>query len=98
MTISYFPSKPAIPECENFALMASKTLIDVLERAKAWPEEDQEALAEYARELESERTGGIYMMTADERAAVAEGLAQAKRGEFATDDDMRALRKRFGTA
>ena len=78
--------------------MAQKTLIDVFERAKTWPREDQEALAEYARELEAERTGGVYVMTAEERAAVAEGLAQAKREEFATDDDMRALRKRFGTA
>ena len=78
--------------------MAQKALIDLLERAKTWPEEDQEALAAYARELEAERTGGVYIMTAEERAAVAEGLAQVKRGEFATDDDMRALQKRFGTA
>lgn len=72
--------------------------MDVFERAKTWPREDQEALAAYARELEAERSGGVYVMTAEERAAVAEGLAQAKRGEFATDDDMRTLRKRFGTA
>ena len=78
--------------------MPQKSLIDVLERAKTWPREDQEALAAYAFELEAERSGGVYVMTAEERAAVAQGLAQAKRGEFATDDDMRALRKRFGTA
>lgn len=78
--------------------MSQKSLIDVFERAKTWPREDQEALAAYARELEAERSGGVYVMTAEERAAVAEGLAQAKRGEFATDDDLRTLRKRFGTA
>ena len=77
--------------------MAQKALIEVLERAKSWPAEDQEELAEYARELEAERSGGVYVMTAAERAAVAEGLAQAKREEFASDDDMRTLRKRFGT-
>ena len=78
--------------------MSQKSLMDVFERTKTWPREDQEALAAYARELEAERSGGVYVMTAEERAAVAEGLAQAKRGEFATDDDMRTLRKRFGTA
>lgn len=75
--------------------MAQKALIEVLERAKSWPAEDQEALAEYARELEAERSGGIYVMTTDERAAVEEGLAQAGRGEFASENDMRALRKRL---
>ena len=70
--------------------------MDVFERAKTWPPEDQEALAEFARELEAEPNGGVYVMSAEERAAVAEGLAQAKRGEFATDDDLRTLRKRFG--
>ena len=78
--------------------MSQKSLMDVFERTKTWPPEDQQALAAYARELEAERSGGVYVMSAEERAAVAEGLAQAKRGEFATDDDMRTLRKRFGTA
>ena len=32
--------------------MAQKALIDVFERAKTWPEEDQEALAAYASALE----------------------------------------------
>lgn len=78
--------------------MASKTLIDVLERAKSWPAEDQEALAEYARALEAERTGGVYVMTAEERAAVEEGLAQADRGEFVPEDEMEEFWKRAGTA
>jgi predicted transcriptional regulator len=75
--------------------MISKTLTEVLERAKSWPEEDQEMLAEYAREIEAQRTG-VYVMTDEERAAVAEGLAQADRGEFATDEEVRELRKRLG--
>ena len=77
--------------------MAQKTLIDVFERAKTWPEEDQEALAEYARELEAERTGIVYVMTEEERAAVAEGLAQAERGEFASPEEMKEFWKRAGT-
>jgi predicted transcriptional regulator len=75
--------------------MAPKTLDDVLERAKAWPEEDRKTLIEYARELEAQRTG-VYLLSDDERAAIAVGRAQAARGEFATDEEMAALWKEFG--
>jgi predicted transcriptional regulator len=75
--------------------MAPKTLNDVLERAKTWPEEDRETLIEYARELEARRTG-VYLLNDGERAAIAVGRAQAARGEFATDQEMAALWKEFG--
>jgi hypothetical protein len=67
--------------------MMMKALQDVLLRAEAWPNEDQEALAEYAREIEARRTG-VYRLTDDERAAVREGLQQARRGEFVSEEDM----------
>jgi hypothetical protein len=64
--------------------MTTKTLKDVMEHAATWPIEDQDELAEYAREIEARRTG-IYRMSDDERAAVGKGLAQADRGEFVAD-------------
>jgi len=67
--------------------MTAKALKEVLQRVDAWPEEDQEALAEHARELEARRTG-LYRMTDEERAAVREGLDQADRGEFVSDEEM----------
>jgi hypothetical protein len=57
----------------------------LLERAEAWPEEDQEELGEYAREIEARRIG-VYTMSDEERAAVHRGLAQANRGEFVADE------------
>jgi predicted transcriptional regulator len=75
--------------------MGSKSLIDVLERAKTWPPEDQEELVAYAREIEA-RHAEVYVMTADERAAVEEGLAQAERGEFVPDEEVEAFWKRVG--
>jgi hypothetical protein len=63
----------------------NKILQDVLEHAANWPREDQEELAEYAREIEARRTG-IYTMSDDERMAVRMGLAEADRGEFVPDD------------
>ena len=65
----------------------------LLEKVESWPEEDQEELAEYAREIEARRTG-VYTMSDDERAAVRRGLAQADRGEFVPDDFVAAADKR----
>lgn len=63
----------------------NRTLKEVIELAETWPLEDQQELAEYAREMEARRTG-IYTMSDDERAAVRLGLAEADRGEFVPDD------------
>ncbi len=70
------------------------TLKQMLPNIETWPDEDQEALAEVAREIEAERTG-VYVMTAAEEAAVREGLAQADRAEFVSDERMSALWKQF---
>jgi len=70
--------------CDILFLMIAKMLKDVLEQAKAWPKQDQEELAEYAREIQARRTG-VYIMSDEERTAVRRGLAQADRGEFVSD-------------
>ncbi len=57
--------------------------------------EDQDKLAEYAREIEARRTG-IYTMSDDERLAVARGLAEADRGEFVADELVAEADKRHG--
>jgi hypothetical protein len=59
-------------------------LKEVIEHAATWPQEDQEELAEYAREIEARRSG-IYTMSDDERAMVRKGLAEADREEFVSD-------------
>jgi predicted transcriptional regulator len=72
-----------------------KTLKDAVRLAETWPEEDQQELAEYAREIEARRTG-VYMMSDEERAAVRQGLAEADRGEFVPDDVVAEADKRHG--
>ncbi len=72
-----------------------KVLEDVIKKAETWPREDQEELAEFAREIEARRTG-VYVMSDAERAAVREGLAQADRGEFVPDDVVAEADKRHG--
>jgi len=68
-------------------------LRDVLRRAEAWPQEDQEALAEYARELEARRTG-TYRLTDDERAAID----KARSADYVSDDEMEVYWKSQGIA
>jgi predicted transcriptional regulator len=59
----------------------------LLEKVQSWPEEDQEELADVAREIESRRTG-IYRLSDDERAAIQKGVDDALRGDFVPDDEM----------
>ena len=75
--------------------MTKEQINDVLESVRSWPQEDQEELAELARDIAARRTG-IYVMSNEERAAVQEGLQQAARGEFVPDDEMDAFWKRYG--
>lgn len=73
-----------------------KVLENIMTRAARWPEAAQEELARVAREIEFEQSGKIYTLSDDERAAIEEGLAQADRGEFATDAEMEAFFNRRG--
>jgi hypothetical protein len=75
--------------------MMIKTLKDAVLLAETWPKEDQEELAEYAREIEARRTG-VYVMSDEERIAVRQGLAEADRGEFVPDDVVAEADKRHG--
>ena len=73
--------------------MTTKALKEMLEHAATWPVEDQNDLAEYAREIEARRTG-VYTVSDDERAAVGRGLAEADRGEFVADETVAEADKR----
>ena len=63
----------------------NKILKEVIEHAETWPQEDQEELAEYAREIEARRTR-IYLMSDDERTAVGKGLAEAGCRQFVSEE------------
>ncbi len=62
-------------------------------RVATWPKPAQE---KFVRTLENiERTdAGLYPLSAEEQAAIEEGLAQAERGQFASDEELEALLKR----
>jgi predicted transcriptional regulator len=74
--------------------MVSSILNRIIRDAGSWPVEDQAELADYARVIEARRTG-VYNVSDEERSAIAEGLAEADRGDFADDDALAKLSKRF---
>jgi hypothetical protein len=64
---------------------------EILLKVDRWPEEDQEELAELAREIEARRTG-VYALSDEERSAIAD----ARRSNFASEAEAAAFWKRHG--
>ena len=73
------------------------TLKLMLPTIEAWPAEDQEALAEVAREIETGRTG-VYHASPAELAGIDRGLADARAKRFASDSAVAAIRAKFRSA
>jgi hypothetical protein len=69
----------------------------LLEQVESWPQEDQEELAEYVREIEARRTG-VYHATAEELDAIDEALGQVARGEVASREEIEAAFAKFRRA
>ena len=71
----------------------STTPMDILQRVETWPQEDQEELAEIAREIEARRRG-VYRATPEELRAIDE----AERSGTASDEEVEAAFKTFRRA
>ena len=65
----------------------------VLERVKAWPKDRQEEAVNVLLAIEAEPD--VYVLTDEERADIEAGIAEADRGEFASDEEMAAFFKRI---
>ena len=59
----------------------------LLERVESWPPEDQEELAEYAREIEARRSS-VHEATPEELAAIEEALGQVAHGDVASKEEI----------
>jgi predicted transcriptional regulator len=73
----------------------TKTDIDaVLDRVKTWPPERQEDAVAMLLELEA-ASSEVYQLSEDELAEIEEGMAEIRRGEFASDEEVAALFDRY---
>ena len=59
------------------------------------PEERQETIARAILDYAS-HDDGVYHLTDEERTEVRAGLAEIKRGEIASDEEVRAVYSRMG--
>jgi hypothetical protein len=75
--------------------MLTKKLNAVLQRVEAWPPEAQNALADFALDLDTGFKDGDYEPTAEELAGIERGLCAAAEGRFATPQQDEAAFKKF---
>jgi hypothetical protein len=75
--------------------MTKEQIKDILDRVMTWPPDRREEAAEMLLLLES-REGEMYHPSDDEWEAIQQGLAEAERGEFVSDEEMELLWKRLG--
>jgi hypothetical protein len=71
----------------------SPNVKEILKHVETWPEEDQEELAEVARDIEARRTG-VYHATTEELRA----LDEAEQSGIASDDEVEAAFRSFRRA
>jgi predicted transcriptional regulator len=72
-----------------------KILEDAIEKIKRLPQDRQAYAAEVLEQIAAAGSD-TFVVPEDHRAAVLEGLAQAERGEFVSDEEMAALWKKCG--
>ncbi len=62
-----------------------------IEAARQLDPAEQDELARTIMEIVNATDEGVYVLSAEERAAVEVGRRQAARGEFATEDEIEAI-------
>jgi predicted transcriptional regulator len=72
----------------------TKLLEKAIAQARTLPPEEQDTLAAVLLAMTDKRAG-IVPLDDEARAAIREGLEQARRGEFVPDGEIEALWKRF---
>jgi hypothetical protein len=78
-------------------IFMTPTTRKLLERVESWPQEDQDELAEFIREIEARRSGS-YHATPEELEAIDEALGQVARGEVASREEIEAAFAKFRRA
>lgn len=75
----------------------TELLDHAIERVRALPPETQDAFARVLLNLAGdEDEQAVYQLTPVETASLAKSLAQAERGEFASDEEVRAVWAKHG--
>lgn len=74
----------------------TKLLEEALEAVRRLPLRDQDNIARAILQLTGHNSPGTITLSTDEREAIARSKAAAGRGEFATDEQVRAVWAKHG--
>jgi predicted transcriptional regulator len=74
----------------------SKLLEDAISAVRRLPPSMQDEIARAMLVLAGNEDDEVYILTPEERAAIAESEAEVERGEFASDEEVRAVWAKFG--
>lgn len=74
----------------------TKLLERAIARVRELPENDQDALAALVLSIADDSDASVVPLDEATRRAIREGLAQAERGEFVSDDVVAEADKRHG--
>jgi len=74
--------------------MIKEQIEQILERVRTWPAERQEDAAAILLEME-QQDSSFYELSEEELAEIEVALEEADRGEFATNEEMKALFDRY---
>ncbi len=85
------PGRPAGRGATCYIVKMTQGTKEILRRVEHWPQEDQDELAEVAREIEARRTG-VYVLSDEEQVSLDEAL----RSDLASDEEVAAFWKRYG--
>jgi predicted transcriptional regulator len=78
-----------------YQAVMTKLLDQAIAKVRQLPEDEQDALA-LALLTMADSDASILPLDDEARAAIREGLEQARRGEFVPDEEIEALWKRHG--
>ncbi len=74
----------------------TKLLDDAISAVRRLPPSMQDEIARAMLVLAGDEEDGVYVLTPEERAAIAESKAAAERGDFATDEEVAAVWAKHG--
>ena len=74
--------------------MTKEQIEAIFERVRTWPLKRQQDAAEMLLRMEEQDTD-VYELSDEEEAEIKLALEEAERGEFATDEEMKALFDRY---
>jgi hypothetical protein len=82
---------------DAYYLTMTKLLDEAVSAVRRLPPEMQDEIARAMLALAAgEESDEVYILSPEEQAATAESKAAAEQGEFATDEEVRAVWAKFG--